>query len=147
MNTAISVAGTGAWEAATTRTTPVPIPPGETGAGCPGEGGSPVRVPPPARAAGRCAAVARPGVRPAGDPGIARRTDPAGRGRAVTVEPAELVECARAGFAATAVTSVLTAAVVAGLLALAHLRAPEPPPAPEPPASPAVAVPVPPGTR
>ncbi|WP_280437571.1 hypothetical protein [Nocardia carnea] len=42
-------------------------------------------------------------------------------------------------------TAVLTAAVVAGFLALAHLRAPEPPPAPEMPGIPAVAVPAAPG--
>ncbi|WP_210747571.1 hypothetical protein, partial [Nocardia speluncae] len=61
MNTAISVTGTGAWEDATTRTAPVPIPPGQPGTCRPGEGESPVRVPHPDRAPRPCTAVARPG--------------------------------------------------------------------------------------
>ncbi|WP_280426005.1 hypothetical protein [Nocardia carnea] len=145
MNTAISVTGTGAWEDATTRTALVPIPAGEAGTRRQGEGGSPVLVSHPGRASRPCAAVARPGLRPAGRSSTALRTDPPGRGRAVAPEPAELVQRARVGFAATAVTAVLTAAVVAGFLALAHLRAPEPPPAPEMPGIPAVAVPAAPG--
>ncbi|MFD4401843.1 hypothetical protein ACFWPH_03675 [Nocardia sp. NPDC058499] len=145
MNTAISVTGTGAWEDATTRTALVPLPPTETGSCRPGEGESPVRVPHPGRTSRPCAAVARPGARPGGRAPAALRPDPAARGRAGSREPAELVQRARAGFAATAVTALLTAAVVAGFLALAHLRAPEPPPAPELPGIPAVAVPAAPG--
>lgn len=152
MNTAISVTGTGAWEDVTSRTAPVPRPPGDTGMRRPGEGESPVRLSHPGRAPRPCAAVARPGSWPGGRAPVALRTEaaalrtePAARGRAVVPEPAELVQCARAGFAATAATALFTAGVVAGFLALAHLRAPEPPPAPELPGIPAVAVPGAPG--
>ncbi|MBF6348767.1 MULTISPECIES: hypothetical protein [Nocardia] len=145
MNTAISVTRTGAWEDTSTRAALVPIPPPVAGTRRSDAGGSPVRSAPPGRVSGPCAAVARPGGRLAGCPPTALRTDPGGRGRVVAPEPAELVQRARAGFAATAVTAVLTAAVVTGFLALAHLRAPEPLPAPEPPGNPAVAVPAVPG--
>lgn len=144
MNTAISVTGTGAWEDVTSRTALGPRPPGDTGMRRPGEGESPVRLLHPGRTSRPCAAVARPGSRPGGR-ATALRIEPATPGRAVAPQPAELVECARAGFAATAVTALLTAVVVAGFLALAHLRAPEPPPAPELPGIPAVAVPAAPG--
>ncbi|WP_280402784.1 hypothetical protein [Nocardia carnea] len=160
MNTAISVTGSGAWEDATTPTTLVPIPPGETGTGQPGDDGSPVPV--TGRAVRSCAGIARPAVAargarpplpapsgaPVGAPGrrraavrIAPAHTPARRGPAVAPAPAELVERARAGFAATALTAVITAAVVTGFLALAHLRAPDPQPAPVPTGIPAVAVP------
>ncbi|WP_280508780.1 hypothetical protein [Nocardia flavorosea] len=143
MNTAISVTGTGAWEDVTSRTAPDPRTPGNTGMRRPGGGESPVRLPHPGRTSRPCAAIARPGSGSRAP--AALRIGPAVRGRAVAPEPAELVQRARAGFAATAVTALLTAVVVAGFLALAHLRAPEPPPAPELPGIPAVAVPAAPG--
>lgn len=145
MNTAISVTGTGAWEDVTSRTAPDPHPPGNTGMRRPGEGESPVRRPYPGRTSRPCAAVVRPGSWPGGRTPATLRIEPTARGRAVAPEPAELVRRARAGFAATAVTALLTAVVVAGFLALAHLRAPEPPPAPELPGIPDVAVPAVPG--
>lgn len=138
MNTAISVTRTGAWEDTSIRTALVPIPP-PGGTHRPAAGGPPVRSTPPGRAPRPCAARARAGERPVGCPSAALRTDPAGRIRAAAPEPAELVQRARAGFAATAVTAVLTAVVVTGFLALAHLRAPESMPAPEPPGIPAAA--------
>ncbi|MEU1980280.1 hypothetical protein [Nocardia sp. NPDC019395] len=142
MNTAISVTGTGEWEGATTRTTPVPIPPGETGTGRPGGGGSPVRGTRPERTSHPCATLVRPAGTRGGRPPAAPHTTPARRGPAVPQPVSDdLVHVARAGYAATAATAVLTAAVVVGLLALAHLRAPEPAPTPVPSGIPAVAVP------
>lgn len=157
MNTAISVTGTGAWEDATTRTALVPIPAGETGTGRPGGGGSP--VPSPGRASRPCAGMARPVARAGRSPIVTGSGTPGGahvrrraaqaapgrpaarRGPAVAPAPGELVRRARAGFAATAATAMVTAAVVIGFLALAHLRAPDPQPAPVPSGIPAVAVP------
>ncbi|MFI5716865.1 hypothetical protein [Nocardia sp. NPDC051750] len=142
MNTAISVTGTGAWEDATTRTAPVPIPPGETGTGCPGGDVSPVWDMRPERASRPCAPLTRrAGIR-GGRPPAALRTTPARRGPAVPPPvPGDLADVARAGYAATATTAVVTAAVVVGFLALAHLRAPDPVPTSVPAGIPAVAVP------
>ncbi|MGW0182436.1 hypothetical protein [Nocardia sp. NPDC003345] len=147
MNTATSPTRTGTWEDATARAVPVPIPPGETGAGRPDEGGLPVPAPPRHRAAGPCTAAVpgatRRGVRRA----VPLRDGAARRGPAIDPpapypSPEEWVERARAGWAAVAATAAITAAVVVLFLALAHLRAPEPPAQmPVPSGIPAAAVP------
>lgn len=146
MNIAISVTGTGTREDVTARVRPGPVPPGETGTARPDEGGLPgpdTRRPGPARP---CAAAARrggaSGYRPVGRPPapVARR-GPAVAPRPGPPEPGDLVERARVGYAATALTAVITATVVVALLALAHLRAPDPAPGPTPPGIPGAMVP------
>ncbi|MEU4313664.1 hypothetical protein [Nocardia sp. NPDC024068] len=147
MKTAFSPTRTGTWEDADARENPVPIPPGETGTGYQGDGGLPVPAPPRRPVPGPCTAAvpgaAERGVRravPVRDP-VPRRgpaVDPHPR----HPSPDEWVERARAGWAAVASTALITAAVVVVFLAMAHLRAPEPPaPAPIPSGIPAAAVP------
>ncbi|MFQ6227361.1 hypothetical protein [Nocardia sp. NPDC002869] len=144
MNTAISVTGTGTREDVTTRVRSGPVPPGETGTTRPDEGERPgpdTRRPDPPRP---CAATTaphrgganryRPVVRPAAP--VVRR-GPAVAPRPRPPEPGDLVERARAGYAATALTAVITATVVVAFLALAHLRAPDPAPGPALPGIPA----------
>ncbi|MEV3964980.1 hypothetical protein AB0M34_29510 [Nocardia sp. NPDC050193] len=146
MNIAISVTGTGTREDATARMRPGPVPPGETGIAHPDEGGLPgpdMRRPGPSRP---CAAAPYPGgasgYRTVGRPAapVARR-GPAVLPRPGPPEPGDLVERARAGYAATALTAVLTATVVVAFLALAHLRAPDPVPGPTKPGIPGAVVP------
>ncbi|MGW6334183.1 hypothetical protein [Nocardia rhamnosiphila] len=156
MNTAISVTGTGTREDVTARVRPGPVPPGETGTTRPDEGGLPgpdTRRSDPPRP---CAATPhrgganryRPVVRPAAP--VVRR-GPAVAPRPRPPEPGDLVQRARAGYAATALAAVITATVVVAFLALAHLRAPDPAPGPALPGIPAAPVPGPaadaPGSR
>ncbi|MFI6311849.1 hypothetical protein ACIBEK_17245 [Nocardia fusca] len=156
MNTAISVTGTGTREDVSARVRPGPVPQGETGTTRPDEGGLPgpdTRRPDPSRP---CAATPhrggadgyRPVVRPAAP---VMRRGPAVAPRPRPPEPVDLVERARAGYAATALTAVITATVVVAFLALAHLRAPDPAPGPALPGIPAASVPGPaadaPGSR
>ncbi len=144
MNTAISVTGTGTREDVTARVRPGPVPPGETGTARPGEGGLPgpdTWRPRPSRpcSAGlhRGGAIGyRPVVRSAA---VVARRGPALRPR--PPEPGDLVGRARVGYAATALTAVITATVVVAFLALSHLRAPDPAPGPTPAGIPAAAVP------
>lgn len=149
MNTAISVTGTGTREDVTVRARSGPVPPGAIGTACPAEGGLPgpdTRRPRPPRP---CAVVAHrggaSGYRPVVGPAPAARRGPAVAPRSRPPEPGDLVERARAGYAATALTAVITATVVIAFLALAHLRAPEPAPEPAAPGIPAAAVPAPAG--
>lgn len=157
MNTTItSVSGPGMWEDAAARALPVPIPPGETGTEVPADGGLPApdtrRDHPPRP----CSALPRrgraDGHRLVGRaPASVPRRGPAVRPLPRPPVPGDLVERARAGYAATALTAVITAMVVVAFLALAHLRAPDPAPQPIPSPLPAAAVPDPaadtPGSR
>lgn len=144
MNTAISVTDTGTREDATARVRPGPVPSGETGPAYPAEGGLPgpdTRRPRPPRP---CAAMPHPSGASGYRPDVRPATPTARRGPAVAPRPpvpGDLVERARAGYAATALTAVITATVVVAFLALAHLRASDPAPGPTPPAIPAAAVP------
>ncbi|WP_433490477.1 hypothetical protein [Nocardia grenadensis] len=146
MNTAISVTGTGTRKDVAARVQCGPVPPGETGTAHPDEGGLPgpdTRRPallrPCAAAPHRGGANGyRPLVRPTAP--VARRV-PAVAPRPRPPEPGDLVERARAGYAATALTAVITATVVVAFLALAHLRAPDPAPGPTPSGIPAGSVP------
>ncbi|MEU4434995.1 hypothetical protein ACH474_15680 [Nocardia rhamnosiphila] len=158
MNTAISVTGTGTREDVTARVRPGPVPAGETGTTRPDEGGLPgpdTRRPGPPRPCAATTTSHRGGanryravVRPAAP--VVRR-GPAVAPRPRPPEPGDLVERARAGYAATALTAVITATVVVAFLALAHLRAPDPAPGPALPGIPAAPVPGPaadaPGSR
>lgn len=154
MNTAISVSATGTREDVTGRVRPVPVPPGATGTAGPAEGGLPGPDTWPDRPAHPCVTATYRGG-PGGRRPIARppapRRGPAVRPLSGPPEPGDLVERARAGYAATALTAVISAAVVVAFLALAHLRAPEPAPAPVPSGIPGVSVPDPgagvPGSR
>lgn len=146
MNTAISVTGTGTREDATARVRPGPVPPGETGTARPDEGGLPgpdTRRPgPPRPCAGTPRRGGASGFRPVVRPAVpVARRGPAVAPRSRPPEPGDLVERARAGYAATALTAVITATVVVAFLALAHLRAPDPAPGPTPPAIPGASVP------
>ncbi|MGW5382932.1 hypothetical protein [Nocardia sp. NPDC003963] len=152
MNTAISVTGTGTREDATARVRPGPVPPGATGTTVPDEGG----LPGPGtwgRPPGPCATTAyrdrSGGHRPTARPVV--RRGPAVRPQHRPPRPGELVERARAGYAATALTALISATVVVAFLALAHLRTPDPSPQPVPPGIPGAAVPGPgagaPGSR
>lgn len=152
MNTAISVTGTGTREDVAARVRPGPVPPGATGTGVPGEGGLPGPGTWPDRPPHPCVTATHRG----GAGGRRRIAEPPApvlrRGPAVRPpEPGDLVERARAGYAATALTAVITAAVVVAFLALAHLRAPDPAPQPVPSGIPDVSVPAPgpgaPGSR
>ncbi|WP_459547133.1 hypothetical protein [Nocardia sp. X0981] len=142
MNTATSAFRTGTREDATGRAPSVPIQLGETGTDGPAGGGLPVRTTPRVRPPRPCPAVPRGSgaggraVAMAPRPAVAHRCRPARPPQAAPATPAELVERARAGYAATALTAVVSAAVVVAFLALAHLRAPDPAPAPAVPAPP-----------
>lgn len=151
MNTATSAFRTGTREDATGRAPSAPIPLGETGADNPAGGGLPVRTTPRVRPPHPCRAVPRGSG--AGGRGaamiprsaVAHRCRTARPPEAGPSTPAELAERARAGYAATALTAVVSAAVVVAFLALAHLRAPDPVPAPVVPVPPAEVGP--PGSR
>lgn len=144
MNTAISVTGTGTREDVSDWARPGPVPPGETGTARPGEGGLPgpdTRRPRPFRP---CSAALHRGGANGYCPVARSAAAVAHRGPAVEPcppEPGDLAGRARAGYAATALTAVITATVVVALLALAHLRAPDPAPVPAPAGIPAAAVP------
>ncbi|GGK95255.1 hypothetical protein [Nocardia jinanensis] len=156
MNTAISVTGTDTREDVSARVRPGPVPPGAAGTAASDEGGLPGPDTWPDRPSRPCGTATyrdgtggyRPIARP---PAPVVRRGPAVRPLSRPPEPGELVERARAGYAATALTAVISATVVVAFLALAHLRAPDPAPQPIPSGIPGPVVPGPgtdaPGSR
>ncbi|MET8796527.1 hypothetical protein ABZV91_08740 [Nocardia sp. NPDC004568] len=145
MNTTISVTGTGTREDVTVRARSGPVPPGATGTAQPAEGGLPGpdtrRSRPPCPCAAAQHRGGASGYRLVGPTAPAVRRGPAVPPRSRPPEPGDLVERARTGHAATALTAVITATVVVAFLALAHLRAPDRAPEPTPPGIPAASVP------